>query len=124
MPERVQITASDELFSGVDKTLQFTVVDASDAAVNITGWALEWVLYQGVSPKKGATALITKTTSAGITITNGAGGVCQVAIADTDTDTIDGDDKPGYYQELRRTDAGLEDVLAYGPVTIKQSPRN
>ena len=124
MPQKVDITPDDEWFTGTDKTLQFSVVDADGTAVNITGWALEWALYNNKDLRKGASALITRTTGAAtISITDGAGGVCQVSVTDDLTDGLAGANTPLYYHELRRTDAGNEDVLAYGAVTIRQSPR-
>lgn len=111
MATQSNITASDYWFIGEDKTLSFAVVDASAVAVNITGWALEWVLRRDA----GDAALITKTVGSGITITNGAGGLCSVAIADTDTDNLD---EGGYWHALRRTDAGTETVLSFGEVVL------
>jgi len=122
MTTEAHIAQSDNLFTGTDKVLQFTVVDSAGAAQAITGWALLFVMVPW--PVTGALASgwkLSKTTGAGITITNGAGGICQVAIADTDTDAIKGNEQPIFYYELRRTDAGNEDVLAYGKVTLRQS---
>lgn len=121
MPVEANITKADELFSGTDKLLEFSVVDADGAAQNITGWAMSWTLFTRPTPPAGATALLTKTTGAGgISITDGSGGVCQVSIADTDTDDLIGDAL--YYHELRRTDSGNEDVLSYGTLWLRQSP--
>jgi hypothetical protein len=122
MPAEVSITKTDELFTGKDKVLAFTVVDSAGVAVNITGWALRWVLELKPFPGRSTGWLVSKTVGSGISITDGAGGVCQVTIDDTDTDTFDGSDTPDYYHELTRTDAGNEDVLAYGPVVLRQSP--
>ena len=92
--------------------------------LDITGWALEWVLR---SSPGGTTALITKTTAAGggISITDGASGVCRVTIADTDTLNAAGDPpvelNPGrYYKTLRRTDDGTEVVLSFGEAVLRQ----
>jgi hypothetical protein len=120
MPALAVVTKDSEVFSGADKVLQFTVKDASEVIVNITGWALKWVLATKPVPAAGVTVLLSKTTGLGITIPVGTDGVCQVAIADTDTDDIPSDRV--YYHELRRTDAGLEDVLSYGDFYLRQSP--
>lgn len=111
MATQTDIAASEHWFLGEDKTLQFTVVDSVGAAQNITGWALEWVLRRG----EGLTALLTKTTGAGITLTTPASGICTVTIADTDTDDFE---PGGYWHTLRRTDAGTETVLAFGNVVL------
>lgn len=119
MPAEVNIVKTDELFTGKDKVLSFSVVDSAGDAVNITGWALE---RKPVTGAKSSGWLVSKTTSSGISITDGAGGVCQVTIADTDTDNLTGSDQPNYQHELTRTDSGNEDVLAYGSVVLRQSP--
>lgn len=120
MPEETNITKADELFTGTDKLLQFTVVDAAGAVVDISGWALKWTLFTRPVPSAGATALLSKTTPTVINITDGQNGICQVSLTDADTDDLIGDAL--YYHELRRTDSGLEDVLAYGTVWLRQSP--
>ena len=119
MPAQANIDLDDELFTGKDRTLQFTVVDAAGAAQAITGWALKWVLCSNQDRR---TPLVSKTVGSGITITNGAGGICQVAITDDDTATLAGAEDPKYFHELSRTDSGNEDVLAYGTVVLRQSP--
>lgn len=121
MPEKVRITSEDELFTGADKTLQFTVLDANDVPVDITGWSVLWGLYPNPF-EKGSTPLVTKTVGSGITLTTPLSGVLRVALLDTDTDNLPGAESYAYYHELRRTDGGLEDVLAYGDVMLRQSP--
>lgn len=117
MPTQSNITAAEELFSGTDKVLQYTVTDSAGAVQIITGWALRWALY-AIGDR--TTALITKTVGAGITITNGAGGILQVAISDDDTNSLTANARtPLYDYELRRTDSGNEDVLAYGTVVLR-----
>ena len=109
------IATADNWFIGEDRTLEFTVVDSAGTAQNITGWALEWVLRDAPG---NATALLTKTVGDGITITDGAAGRCDVAIADTDTESL----SPNLlFHTLRRTDDGLETVLAFGEALLKQA---
>lgn len=115
MPKRSDITIDDELFTGKDKVLQFTDTGPAD----ITDWALKWVLAPADDRR---TPLVTKTTGAGISITDGAGGVCQVTLTDDDTGNLPGYEDPKYWHELSRTDSGNEDVLAYGTVVLRQSP--
>ena len=89
---------------------------------DITGWALEWVLRDGPA---GATALITKTRTetaeAGISITDGANGICRVTIADTDTLTLAPGRSRRYYYTLRRTDEGSEQVLSFGDAILRRA---
>lgn len=125
MPTESNITKADEWFSGTDKVLQFTVVDSAGVAQSITGWALQWGLWRYPVTRAASgvtTALVSKTVGSGITITNGAGGICQVTVTDADIDGLEGGDSPLYYHELRRTDGGNEDILSYGTVVLRQSP--
>ncbi len=109
------IHAADAWFIGEDKILRFAVVDANAAAVNITGWELGWVLRESAADSD---SLASKSVGAGITITDGPGGICEVAITDADTDNLD----PGtYVYALRRTDEGSEQVLAYGDAVLRQA---
>ncbi len=82
---------------------------------DITNDSIEWVMRERPGA---ATADITKTTVSGITITDGIGGDCEVAVADTDTLTL----LPGmYFHTLRKTDDGAELVWSYGPAVLKQA---
>lgn len=115
MSVEAPIPISDNFFIGEDRVLEFTVVDENDAAVDITSYALEWVLRR----KRGSpSADITKTTGSGITITDGPNGVCEVAIDDTDTLTLSPEQ---YFHTLRRTDDGLETVLSFGDLFLQQA---
>lgn len=113
MSRESPITLSHNWFRGQDDIFEYSIVDADGAAVNITSWALEWVMRESESA---STAALTKTTAAGITITNGAGGVLQVAISDTDTLTLE---PRTYVYALRRTDAGSEQILAFGDAVLR-----
>lgn len=95
--------------AATDKTHQFTVYNAAETAVeNITGWALSWRLFKSRTDRE---VLLSRTVGDGITITNGAGGICQVAITDTLTA---GFPEGWYWHELYRTDAGYKTPLAGG----------
>ena len=76
-----------QLYQGDSKTLSVTVKDATGAVVVITGASIKWQ----ASKSKGKTSDISKTTSSGISITNGAGGVFQVTIAASDTESLVGE---------------------------------
>lgn len=69
-----------------DVNIQFTVVDANGTAVPITGATIKWEARR----RTGETAVITKTTSSGITITNGAGGIFSVGLDAADTLSLSG----------------------------------
>lgn len=116
MSTKSPVVITDNFFIGEDRVLRFTVVDADGVAVNITGWALEWVLR--VVPASTAASLTKTTGGGGITITSGAGGICEVAIADADTINL-GEDR--YFYTLRRSDSGNEVVLAFGEFWLQQA---
>jgi hypothetical protein len=116
MANEVHIEDSDHWFVGEDKILEFTVYQSDGITPqNITGWTLEWVLRKAASA---IAATLSKTTAAGITITNALAGICQVAITDDDTVAL----APGtYFHTLRRTDSGSETVLAFGTCVLKHA---
>ena len=69
-----------------DVLLQFTVVDSAGAVVSLVGASIKWEARL----RTGAAAVLTKTTSSGISITNGANGIFQVTIDAADTITLAG----------------------------------
>ena len=118
MAIRDDISKDDDLYTGEDKTLTVTIYQADGITPqNITGWALSYRWKR--SPKDAdSEAVMTKTTSSGITLTTPASGLCTVAIADTDTDSLEAQT---YYHEMKRTDAGSETVLTTGTVVLQQA---
>lgn len=111
------IDADDDFFIGEDKTLPVTIYQANKRTIqNITGWGLSWML-KGSLTDADADAVLTKTTTNGITLSAPSSGVCTIAIADTDTDSLD---PATYVHELKRTDAGSETVLFQGRCVLKR----
>lgn len=117
------IKASDEVWRGEDKTLEFTVYvpgttlrqvqDGTATAQDITGWTLEWVLAHGGGL---APTLRKRTGGEGITIVDGPAGRCDVTLAEADTEAI----PPGtYFHTLWRDDPGQRSVLSYGDFVLK-----
>ena len=118
MAIRDDIDASDDLFTGEDKTLTFTIYQADGVtAQNLTGWSLSYTWKRQLSDADSA-AVLTKTTSAGIALTDPVNGICTVSIADTDTDAVTA---RTYWHELKRTDAGSETILTTGSVYLRQA---
>lgn len=72
-----------ELFAGDDFILEFTVTDEDGTALNITGASISWVVWDG------STAVLTKTTASGISITDAAAGEFRVTLAPADTYTLE-----------------------------------
>jgi hypothetical protein len=111
------IMAYSQYFTGEDKTLAFTIY-ASDGVTlqTITGWSLSWMLKADPEDED-SEALITKVTPTEVAITGAS--TLTVTLADDDIEDLDADTK--YHHELKRTDAGLETVLSYGPFQLKQA---
>jgi len=111
-----------ELRIGTDFAFLFPVLNEDeDEAINISGWALSFMIKRAASDSDAA-ALLTLTTAAAITIA-GTYNVdpdvnaqrATVAVADTDTDAL----ASGSAQwELKRTDAGFETILGYGEMRL------
>lgn len=108
------ITLDDKWFVGEEKQLKFLIVDADGAALDVSGYTLEWVLgIEGVA--------ILTVEEANITISNGNGtnDAVTVSVDASDTDTLDA----GLYQHsLRRIDDEAEQVLSYGEAHLQRQP--
>src|SRR5688572_14795698 len=107
-----------ELKQGTDKQYVFTIQNkAQTLCIDITGWALSWMVKRNKSDADVA-AVLTKTTANGGIVISGAFNatpsvntqVATVIVADTDSTTMTG----MYFHELKRTDAGLEADLSEG----------
>ena len=108
MAEKRNITADDEFFRGEDKILTVTL----DPVVNISGWTLAFTMRLTAGS---AEALIEKTTTSGITITDGTHGIFQVTLDDLETAGL----QPGKYAyDCKRMDAGAEAILVYGTLEL------
>lgn len=118
MPLKFNITEADRFFTNADKLVTFAIKQADEVtAQNITGWALSWMMKRRATDAD-ASALITKVTPAGITITDGPNGLCQFTVTDENTAAV----AAGLYvHELKRTDAGSETPLCEGTVVLRQS---
>lgn len=109
---------NNDYFTGTDKTLTLQIVQADGVtAQNITSWDLSWTVKE--TPDD-AVALLTKATGgAGITITDGAAGLAQIALTDADIAALEGGLL--YQHELKRTNDGAEDVLFYGGLLLHKA---
>lgn len=123
MPHESPVSRDDKVFLGVDLKLSLTIyADAAQTTCqDVSGWALSWKLVS----KAGTTpALLTKTSGSGIAVTGAFNATpsvntqrVEVTLDDVDTDAL----TPGTkWHELKRTDAGLESVLAFGPFYLHQ----
>lgn len=128
------IAVEGEVFEGEDKRLAFTIYDTSgyasprdaNAAVaagtaprqSLSGFALSWMVKRSKTDPDTA-ALITKTSSAGITVTDAAQGQGYVAVSAEDLAAIEAERT--HHHELKRTNIGTRTVLAYGRFSVTQA---
>jgi hypothetical protein len=121
MAENSPITADAEWFIGADHQMVFgPVLDGDNVPVDITGWSLSWMLKRRLNDLD-ALALLTKTPAITGSYNVVAASNTQravVTIADTDTDAFVA--RVDYRHELKRMDAGSEQVLAYGTAVLKR----
>ena len=110
MSEESPINRSDHWFVGEKKFLDYTVVNDNAAGIDITGWSLGWDLYERAED---STALLTKTTSSGISQTGTS--VCRVQIDPADTLAMA---PKTYYFELWRLDPSYKQALAFGDARL------
>lgn len=119
------VTADARFHVGEDKKLRFSIyTDSTKTGVqDVTGFALSWKL----ATAPGQAALVTKTVGSGIAISGVFNAdpdlntqVIEVTIDDVDTQPDSGTALAAatYFHELKRTDAGLEAVLAYGKLRL------
>ena len=111
-------------FQGEDRRYVFTQLDSTElVALDITTWALSFMVKRYKSDADGS-ALIAKTTASGIVISGTFDSVpatntqiATVTMEDTDTTVL----ADGLFSwELKRTDAGFETVVAFGPFDLIQ----
>jgi len=106
-----------DVFSGNDIVLKISVTDEDNngAALSLVG-AQE--LIWSLAKKAGATAILTKTLSNGVTITDAANGLVDVVISAADLEPLKGE----YYHEMRLTNSqGKKSTLMYGIATIAEN---
>lgn len=100
--------ANLSFYKGEDVVLTVTMTPAT----SIAGWTLQFTLRKQFGD---AAALVTKTTGAGITITDAANGVFKVTVASADTAGLD---LRAYVYDIQRTDTGSRTVLTIGNLTL------
>lgn len=103
-----------EMVSGDSKDIVVTVFDELDQVVPIAGASIVFIL----SENEFSAALVTKTTGAGIVITNAAGGEFTVTLDSADTEPLVGE----HYFEAEVTDTGGRvSTVVLGVIDIRQN---
>jgi hypothetical protein len=100
--------ANIAFYQGEDVTLTVTMTPAT----NITGWTLRFSLKKQYAD---AAALITKSSGAGLTITDAANGVFKVTLTSADSAALD---LGNYVYDIQRIDSSSRTVLTIGNLTI------
>jgi hypothetical protein len=110
-----------DIYQGQAVTVTVTVYPTEGAALptSIIGWDLE-ATFAPVTTLR-VDADLTKTNGDGITITNGAGGICTVALTADDTTTMESGD---WEWSLWLIDSGSEAPLSIGTITVLETARS
>lgn len=102
------------MHAGNTRNLNYTVKDRTGAAVNLTGASITWRM---AAARDGA-ALVSKSTSSGITVTSAANGLFTVALAAADTATLE----PGTYWHQATVTDGSGNVVTILTDTMQILP--
>ena len=113
-PSYQPVTADDSWVAGEDQVLQFTAYDATGTIQNITGWTLQFKM----AVLKGGVAVLT---ISGV-ITDAVNGVFTVTSAAAGTSALNLTVDTVYQYAVRRTNAGSNTRVAWGPATLQVSP--
>jgi hypothetical protein len=106
------------MVAGDTKTIVFNVKDSGGAALDLTGATIRWGLCAyAASGAIAEAALLTKSVGSGITVTDAAGGVCQVALSAANT-TATPRMSGRYYHELEVTSGGVVSTVHRGLIEI------
>lgn len=108
-----------QLFIGTDFSFQFVILDSTETAViDVSTWAMSFMIKQD-SRDADAAALFTETAIVVTGTYNSDPAVntqlASVVIEDTDTTSLVAG---SYFWELKRTDSGIETILAYGQIEL------
>lgn len=119
MAAEVTIGGSGQLFVGEDKTLVLELIDTAGLPVNMAGWALVFDVRK--KDNSAAPAIFSKTptitgvfNAARATNTQRA----TVSLSDDELNTIT---NITYRHSWKRIDAGIETVVAYGPMIVEKA---
>lgn len=100
-----------EMMAGRDKTIYFALTNGGPP-LDLTGATLRWRCVQQIDA---GTSLVEKTTASGggITITDATGGLCSVALTDTDIA-----ESGLYYHFLDINGSGGYELLSRGRIVV------
>ena len=119
MSKNSPITLDNRWFKGEDKSLQFDIVDSSDASIDVSGYALRWVLEARSSPTDVLSKLFP---GDDISVGDGAGTNDRVTVTIKAADTA-ALAANTYRYSLWRTDTDSEQLLAEGNAVLQDAAK-
>jgi len=118
MSKDAPITEADRWFRGEAKLFKFDIVDGAEAPLDVSGFAMRWVLEDLTPGGVGVDVLDKATGGSGITVENGVGTLDRVVVTINAADTLSLD-AAVYRHALWRTDAGSEALLLDGAAMLQ-----
>lgn len=118
---------SFDMHRGDSRTITGRVVDAAGVAVDLTGLsgtALSWIFADldenltEIAPR--GQAIVTKTLTSGITITNPTNGDVEIDLASADTAGLRVTNPRELYHELQLQLAGKVTTVLFGVITLRR----
>lgn len=94
-----------------------TIVQSLASPQSILGWTFSFTVR---SSPTSSTALITKTSSDGISVIDAINGAWSISLSASDTSSSTTMPAGTYYWHTERTDSGSETVLSYGKMLITE----
>ncbi len=117
MSKTILIEDDDDWYQGEDKQFTVEMVDADEAVLNVSGYAMDFTIEE---LHDGDEDLILKTTDAGITVSDGNGTGSLVTIDIDSADTLSTEPRV-YRLAMWRTDTGVRQLLANGSAMLKRA---
>lgn len=117
MANEATIGGSGQLFVGEDKTFVLELLDSSDAPVNMTGWTIIFVVSarDAGTPLFNITASVTGSFNASRVLNSQR---ASAALTSAQMDTLKA---KTYRHSWKRTDSGVETILAYGDFEVEKA---
>lgn len=107
-----------ELSRGDDKTYEATLTDGAGVPIDLSALAGTDLTFTVRRRPHTATALVTKTIGAGITVTDAPAGKCTVALAAADTSGL-GNWRQTFGWDIQAIIAGKTSTVAEGKLVVK-----
>lgn len=112
-----------QYFLGTDKAFDFTVYTSSAKTTirEVTGYATNFMVKRRLSDTDASALISIDGTVTGVFNASPDVNTQKITVVLVDTDTDTGIPPCGAFWELKRTDPGFEDVLAYGTIELRRA---